>query len=125
MAFTTTERVQIRRYMGASALYQNLDTRLESAIDAIEADATQETEVRGTLLAELILIDAAIKKARSAAIASAADGVSVDAYRGVIMLCREGRMYAQRLARILGFDEPRGDAFGTTGGGAFQRMGLR
>ncbi len=111
MAFTETERVQIRRYMGATALYQNQDTRLESAITTVSNNAAQESEVRDVLLVKLISIDAQLENTWPQATAAAARDVKVDAARGMVMLRSEGRRFAKRLAAILGFEAPRSDAF--------------
>lgn len=124
MAFTATERAQIRNYMGSTALYEDEDTRLESAMDTIGADSDQETYLRGTILAALIRIDAQIQTHECQLAAGNVDELDLDVPRAVMVLRQLGRQWAGRLARILGFPKPRADAFGTARLGSWTTPGL-
>lgn len=119
MAFTEADRVQIRKYLGFADLYQQIDSRLESAINAVQSVADggtrptsdAENEVKG-IIVELKDIDARVKALRDQQAATELVGeVRLDAARETHRLWSEGRVYVERLARI--FDtKKRADAFG-------------
>jgi hypothetical protein len=60
VAFTDTEKATIRRYLGFSELFRDVDTRLEGQLDSLSAEA--EALVRATLV-QLAAIDAKIHTA--------------------------------------------------------------
>jgi hypothetical protein len=70
MALTSSERTKIRLYLGYANLHRYLNTRLEGAFDAIDADA--ETEIRA-IMAELVTVEAAI--AAAGAVAAGSDAL--------------------------------------------------
>jgi hypothetical protein len=51
MAFSETEKANVRRYLGASRFHITSDPRLESAITTAESHAATETLIRDTLTA--------------------------------------------------------------------------
>ena len=57
MAFTDTEKQDIRRYIGAPDAYRQDNTRLESAMDLAGADPIAVATVQG-YLTEIAAIDA-------------------------------------------------------------------
>lgn len=116
MAFTGAERVQIRMYMGSTGLYSDDDSRLESAMDTVGADSDQETLVRGTLLVRLAAIDAQLTEYETMHAAGKVDELDIDVVRASAWLRSRGRMYATRLANVLGFPAPRTDAFSSSPG---------
>lgn len=59
MAFTDTQKVSIRRYLGYPLGYYQLNTALESMMDKIGAIAVEKTAVE-TILTELVTVDAAV-----------------------------------------------------------------
>lgn len=61
MAFSNAEKTRIRRYLGFSELYRQIDTRLETQLDALPANNPDaETQVRA-LLGRVGAIDDAIQ----------------------------------------------------------------
>lgn len=126
MAFTESDRVQIRTYLGYAALWLQADPRLESAISNIQAitavdpaavggtrpDSSSENQVR-MLIQKLIQIDTNLDDLDDFKGAEKVDEGSVDSVREDLRLRRKGRMYVYRLAKILD-TEPRADVFGAS-----------
>lgn len=117
MAFTEAERVQIRRWLGFSALFTQAEPRLESAITAVQAandggsrpDNTTELAVRG-YLADLAAIENQIRIRRDQVEADKVDESRIDTARGNAILRQEGRLYVGYLADALS-TRPRRDVF--------------
>jgi hypothetical protein len=122
VAFTAAQKRDIRKYLGVPFGFYDLNTRLESMINKVGADPTDEAEVTAWL-AELAVIDetvasdgatshthGALKKVDEVEFhpitADSAVAVSVGAID-------RGRMIIKRLARALGVDDvlPNGDYF--------------
>lgn len=120
MAYTESDRVQIRTYLGFGAIYLQLDPRLESAITSSQAtsdggtrpDNSSELLAKG-LVTKLQAVDAAIDALlglMGTYEADGKDGAKIDAAREDARLRKVGRTYVYRLARI--FDtEPRADCY--------------
>jgi hypothetical protein len=126
-AYAESDRVQIRQYLGYSAIFLQADPRLESAITASLAvadggtrpDNSTQTLVLG-IVTKLQATDTAIDALDALQGGTSVDGgdVEVDAARELARLRSKGRQYVYRLARI--FDtEPIADVFGAGGGGGF------
>jgi len=119
MAFTEAERVQIRRYMGASAPYQQYVPALESAITSVQSeadggampDSSTEDYIRDTVLDKLADIETQLEALWVRAGAMEADKVKSDAERGRVGLYREGRRFVGYLANALGRAVPYADVF--------------
>lgn len=117
MAWTEAERVQIRRWMGSSHLFNQLDPRLENAMSAVQSQSdggnqpTSDTEgaIRGWL-GNLDTIEAAWLQYVGFMEAGKADEVAVDPIRGVAGQQRLGRMYVGFIADALSM-RPRRDVF--------------
>lgn len=118
MAFIESDRVQIRIYMGYSALWLQLDPRLESAITNVQAivdggtrpDNSTELAIK-SVITKLQLIDSQIDLLAQHQGATRADqDVSIDDARELSRLRSVGRQYVHRLSRF--FDSaPRADVF--------------
>lgn len=113
MCFAEADRVQIRLYLGASALWLQADSRLESAIATVQsvtctggtrADGSTEALVR-EILAELKCIDSRILKLAgqqgATAVPSGLSAIRLDAARETSRQRSVGRAYVHRLARVL------------------------
>lgn len=118
MAYTESDRVQIRNYLGFASLYLQADPRLESAITASQATSDtggtrpdNSTELFAkALVVKLQAIDTALDDMTGTFGATKVDEISVDTARETARLRMHGRMYVHRLARI--FDTfPHSDIF--------------
>jgi len=111
LAFTAAQKHDIRKYLGVSAAYFDLNTQLESMLDTIGADSDAQTIVEA-ILTELATVDAAVassgsssatygalKKVDEVEFYSTADGSGSD----TVGALKRGRMLVRRLAqRIAG-----------------------
>ncbi len=117
MAFSETNRVAIREYLGFSAEFLQADPRLERAITVAQSVADggtrpdNSTELRVlALIASLQLIDSQLDTQSTFLGAGTVDEVKVNSAREMVRLRMQGRMYVHRLARA--FDTfPRSDVF--------------
>lgn len=131
MALTSVERTSIRTYLGYANLHRYLNTRLESAFDAVDTDA--ETAVRA-MLTELTAVDLVLATAgQTVATQGGLKAITGDvewyemasgASNGSGALTR-GRMLIARLSTILGVPLY-GDYYGASGypGDTFSEFGL-
>jgi len=104
MAFTSSEKQQIRAFMGFSPFYVNANPSLESSIDLVSStyhDA--ETQIRNCLI-KLASIDEKLLVHAEAAIAGSAEGVTIKAINSTNLLERVGRKYIKQIAVILGYN---------------------
>lgn len=118
MAFLESDRVQIRMFLGYSALYLQADPRLESAITAIQSttdggtrpDSSSETQAK-SLITSLQGIDTSLNTLDTFLGAVKADEATLSTVREDMRLRMKGRALVHRLGRI--FDtRPRADIFG-------------
>lgn len=118
MAFTEDDRVDIRLYMGASALFVQNWPALENAITSMQSvadggqrpNSSSENLIR-SLIVELKDIDQKRKDLRGLHMVSRADEANIDGPRGMLALAMEGRPLVHRLARTLGMRAPLVDVF--------------
>lgn len=110
MAFTEQQRVDIRMYMGYPALYLQVYSLLEMAMDAIEQVADSQQRVID-LLASLGVVDAQITDAYNRIQADQVGEMKIGRMSEINILRSEGRRLVGRLSAILNV-EPRLDAFG-------------
>ncbi len=111
MALSTAQRAQIRRYLGWSARYFQLDSQLEHAMTAV-ADLPEDSGVITTLLTQLATLEGEMVTARKRLKAMAIGSIQLGGPMEIGMLRREGRRLAQQLAVVLGVDK-RSDVFGS------------
>lgn len=107
MAFTDANKVQIRRWMGGSFLFINIDERLEASMRTVEAlpdSGATEAYIVSTLLVILDSVDVQLQALHAKFLALDADEVKLDAVRAMGALRSEGRRYSQQLAHSLGFN---------------------
>ena len=117
--FTESDRVQIRKYLGYSALFLQLDPRLESAISTIQSvadggtrpDSSSEDYAR-QLIASCQDVDTKLTNLDSMMGMGRMDDASFDPAKEDLRLRRKGRMYVFRLAKLLD-TVPRANVFGT------------
>jgi hypothetical protein len=116
MAFTESERVQIRRYMcwkidSITISYDSLITRLQATSEGgVMADDSTELYVRD-LLAKLAKIETKLVEFWDQMQADSVGSLRVDPARAAQVLRSEGRRYVHALARVLDA-KPQADAFG-------------
>lgn len=115
MALTSAQRMLTRLYLGWSERFHQTDTRLEQAMNAI--DSPQNTDALAQLQAYLTTladIDARLTDALCRLRALEVGSIKLPGPMEIGMLRSQGRMYAGRIASILGV-EIRHDVF--SGGG--------
>jgi hypothetical protein len=118
MAITEAERVQIRKYLGFSRLFLQIEPRLESVITTVQSIAdggsapnnTTELEIRARL-ADLAALETALKDLWTQAQALDADGLKIDVARAISSLRNEGRRMVGYIADALEIS-PKRDVFG-------------
>lgn len=124
MAFTDTQKRDIRKYLGVPFGYYDLNTRLESMMDVVGASATDSAEVI-LWLDELAVIDTRNVVTSSSSSASYGPLKQVDEVSfyepsadgsSTLDPIDRGRSLIQRLARSLGVNDylPLGDYFASS-----------
>jgi len=128
VAFTSVQKRDIRKYLGAPFGFYDLNTRLESMMDTVGANNDDQTEV-GLWLTELATIDTALSTTATSASYTHGPLKAVDEVEFYNVAGGEdssdrigavdrGRILILRIARALGVDDvlPYGDYFGTSRG---------
>lgn len=108
MAFTEADRVQLRRWLGYSAIYASRDPILESAITSVQSvadgggrpDNTTEIAVKG-YVTELASIESKVKDLYEQMQAHKLDDITIDPLRGMAGLCKIGRQYVGHISDAL------------------------
>jgi hypothetical protein len=127
VAFSAEQERDIRKYMGVSFGFYDLNHRLESMMDLVGEDATAKAQVE-TWLTRLTAIDTALTGASSSGSTAVygalkrldeiefhPPGESDSTSSGSISLVEQGRTLIGRIARALGVSDylPIGDYFGS------------
>lgn len=102
MAFSSTEKVAIRKWLGAPAPFHALTVRLDTLITSVEASVDTVTAVQGWL-AQLTAIETARNALQDQMQILDSDEAKFDAIRGDMGLCRQGRYYVGLIAQTLTF----------------------
>lgn len=127
MAFTDTQKAQIRRALGWSARYYQFDSRLDQAMSSLATQPEVELLVTGTLENNGILanIDDIQTKLRASHARLKANKVGSIELRQqeVVQLRSEGDRWVNDLARILGVETRQGGIFGGAGVNTFAGFG--
>jgi hypothetical protein len=110
MAFTEAQRVKIRRYLGAPALYLSAEPLLENAMSGVELKPDSEAEAIA-LLATLDTLDAKLLEVGCLQTVQVGN-IQMDAIRAQAYVRQVARTYAGRLAVLFGLNGPIRDAFG-------------
>jgi hypothetical protein len=103
MAFTETQRAQVRLYLGWPARFWQMNSRLEQAMNAMATHAEEETICTG-LLTSLAAIDTAITASYTRMKAAAVGDITLRGSGELMDLRSEGRRLSGRLAATLGVD---------------------
>ncbi len=127
MAFTAEQEKDIRKYMGVPFGFYELTSRLESMIDLVGTNATDQAEIV-VWLTRLAAIDAALTGSAAASATSTYGSLKkvdeVEFYpttddsssdTGTLSLVAQGRTLIGRIARAMGVSDslPIGDYFGS------------
>lgn len=126
MAFTETQKDQIRRFLGYPGGFRDSNYRLESMLDTIGADSVEQSSVE-SILTELVTLDAAIATGATGAGGVYGAGAlkrvdEVEFYNvtgesgstnaGLVTALRRAKMLVERLRQRFGVDLA-GNYFGT------------
>jgi hypothetical protein len=109
MAFTEAQRVKIRRYLGAPAVYLDCEPLLENAMSAVELKPDSQAEAL-VLLAALDTLDAKLLAVGCLDTVQVGN-IQMDAIRALAYVRGTARIYAGRLAVLFGLNGPIRDAF--------------
>ena len=130
MPFTDAQKRDIRKYLGAPMGFSDKNTRLESMMDTVGANSTDQDEMDGWLT-RLAAIDTALTSTSATSVEYGAlkqvDEVQFyepenNSGSGSISLADQGRVLIDRIARALGVSDhlPAGDYFGTRNSMGFE-----
>lgn len=112
MAFTPSEKQQIRQFLGFSELFHDIDTRLETQLIRIGDAADQSAKERvSTLVVSLNDIDTRLVGALDNLTLEKAEDVTFRGEQELEGLRKQGRMFIQQLS-ILFEVRPMRDYFG-------------
>ncbi len=110
MAFSETNKVQIRKYMGAGSIYLQLFPKLENAITAVQStadggtrpDSSTENEVK-SYLTKLATVESNLEalQCQMQVVQAGKDEVTLNVAQGVRLLRSEGRRMIGTISRIL------------------------
>ena len=127
MAFTPGEKTRIRMYLGWATRYFQTDSRLESAMVALDADTEQLVREQ---LGQCASVDAKLVEAESRFAAKTVGSISLPGGDEMSFLRSRGRQAVGRMAATLGV-EVRHDAFAGAGpshaaghGGVYEPQGV-
>lgn len=112
-AFTEAQRTSIRRYLGWSARFAQVDTALELALNAIEND-TGAYDLVIVLLGKLDGVSTKLDGVYTRLKATQVGTLKLDGATEVAVIRSEGRRFAGQMASIFGVPI-RHDAFGAFG----------
>lgn len=127
MALSPTERAKVREYLGWTQRYFQTDSRLEMAMNSLDASAealllVQDTLANGGLLASLADIDAKLVNAHKRIKVAKVGTIELPGKMEIGILRSEGRRFVGRLASLLGV-EVRHDVFSGQGPHRFMGYG--
>jgi len=129
-AWTSLQKVTIRRYLGTSNLFQQYDPSVEDAIISVLAvadggaqDDTTVQEAIVLVLTDLATLETNLKSLWKQFSANVIDELQVDAVRARAALLAEGRRLVGVISDMLGV-APRRDVFSSKAPG-FEAMGTR
>lgn len=106
MAFTDTEKFEIRQYLGYPQVYRQANPRLESAIEVVGNDPVAVTKVQA-LLAKILQLEQFIdqRDVQLSGIKSA-DNQEVEFFEGTDTVLRnhyrQGNVYCAQLSKLFG-----------------------
>lgn len=101
MPFTAAEKTRIRMLLGWGARFWQTETRLESAMAAVETDFPDEMNLIKATLVTLTDIDAKITDALETVGVSAVSTIHLDSDQGLSHLRAEGRRLVSSIATTL------------------------
>ncbi len=104
MSLSSLEKQKIRIFLGFSPYFKNANSSLESAFDNIVNFPDAENLIKSYIL-QLEDIDNKLMISATAAIASDAENVKINAINSTNLLEKLGRSYIKRIANTLGFME--------------------
>ena len=117
--FTPTERAKVRWYLGWSARFHQMDSRLEQAMNAVDMEPTDDT--RNLIVANLTAMDGLntrIVDAYNRLKALKVGSIDLPSHGEIGMLRSEGRRLGGQVAAALGV-ETRHDVWSGSGNKSF------
>jgi len=103
MAFSATEREQIRSFLGWPAARYRQSDALDQALDTVSADRPESETIARSLMAEIVELDGDIKAMlKHAAKATTVGSIEQRADYQKAALDKRGRDLIQRLANLFG-----------------------
>lgn len=110
MAFSESDKVEIRKYMGAGSLYKQLFPKLENAIIAVQSvadggsqvDSSTENSIK-SYLTKLATIELKLEalQCQVQVVEAGADEIKLNVAQGVSLLRSEGRRMIAAISRTL------------------------
>ena len=110
---SSAERVTVRNYLGWSERFHQTDSRLEMALNALEADSDGTDYVR-VEMAKVAVIETKIQGITDLYKAKQVGSIELHSSETLMLFRSHGRMSISRIAIVLGV-EIRADYFGTSG----------
>lgn len=101
MPFTAEEKTRIRMLLGWGARWAHLETRLESAMEAVEQTLPEETVKIQSILTALTALDAQITDALGTVGVTGVSSIKLDSDQGLSHLRNEGKRQVEAIATIL------------------------
>lgn len=118
--FTSNDRARIRWYLGWSARFHQMDSRLEQAMNAVDMEPTDDTKalITGNLAQMDTLMNTTIPAAYNRLKALKVGSIDLPAHKEIAMLRSEGRRLGGQIAACLGV-ETRHDVWSGAGNKSF------
>ena len=101
MAFSSQEKMRIRMLLGWGARFWQMNTRLESSMNAVEQTLPDETAQIQSILTQLTTLDGQITAALGTVGVTAVDTIHLDSDQGIAHLKNEGARLVEAIAHIL------------------------
>jgi len=103
MAFSAAEKQKIRTFLGYSPFFKTANTSLETSLSLIESQYPEAETIIKSQIVALDDIDSKLLIAATAAIASDAENVKINAITATNLLQLTGRKFIKIIATTLGF----------------------
>lgn len=102
--FTADERARIRRLMGWEARFFDIDSRLESALDAIDQNSPADQTIIRDILTKLTALDTKIESAQVKFGVDRVGSIYLNSQNMLGLLKSEGKRLVDNMGHILGVE---------------------